>query len=67
MSDGTWVKPGKLPQCYKENKASFFFWGAVPETDYPASYSIEPFDENKWNKNRDGSWRKELSAVDYGL
>ena len=44
-----------------------FFWDAVPEADYPTSRSIEPFDEKKWNKNRDGSWRKELSAVDYGL
>ena len=45
------------------------FWDAfaVPETDYPASRSIKPFDEKKWNKNCDGPCRKELSAVDYGL
>ena len=44
--------------CYKENEAVFVFWDAVPEADYPASHSIDPFDENKWNKNCDGSWKK---------
>ena len=48
-------------------KQHFFFWDAVPEADYPASRSIEPFDGKKWNKNCDGSWRDELSAVDYRL
>ena len=60
ISDGTWVNPGKRRQCYKENEAEFVFWDAVPEADFPASCSIEPFDEKKWNKNRDGSWRNEL-------
>ena len=58
IRDGTWVKPGKRRKCFKENKASFVFWDAVPEADYPASHSIEPFDEKKRNKNCDGSWRK---------
>ena len=25
ISDGTWVKPGKRRQCYKENEAAFVF------------------------------------------
>ena len=58
ISDGTWVKPGKLRQFYKENEAAFVFWDSVTEADYPASHSIDPFDENKWNKNCDGSWKK---------
>ena len=66
ISDGAWVKPGKRRQCYKKN-ASFIFWDAVPEAYYPVSRSIEPFYEKKWNNNCDGSWRKELSAVDYRL
>ena len=67
IRDGTWVNPGKLRQCYKENEASFVFWGAVTEAAYPELRSIEPFDEKKWNKNCDSSRRKELSALDYGL
>ena len=47
ISDGTWVKPGKLRQCYKENEAAFVFWDAVPEADYPTSRSIEPFYEKE--------------------
>ena len=66
ISDDTYVNPGKCHQYYKENESSFF-WDAVPEADYPTSRSIEPFDEKKWNNNCDGSWRKELSAVDYRL
>ena len=54
ISDGIWFNPGKRHQCYKENKASFIFWDVVPEADYPTSRSIEPFDEKKRNKNRDG-------------
>ena len=67
ISDGTWVNPGNHHQCYKGNEEEFVFWDAVPEVDYPASRSIEPFHENKWNKNCDDSWRKESSAVYYGL
>ena len=33
ISDGTWLKPGNHRQCYKEKKASFIFWDAVPEAD----------------------------------
>ena len=57
ISDVTWVNQSKRRQGYKENEA-VFFWDEVPETDYPTSCSIEPFDENKWNKNCYGSWRK---------
>ena len=67
ISDGTWVNPGKRCQCYKENETAFVFWDAVPEAEYPVSRSIEAFDEKKWNKNCDGSWRKELRVLDYGL
>ena len=67
ISDGTWVNPGKLCQCYKENEAAFVFWDSVPEANYPVSRSIEPFDENKRNNKIDGSWRKEFSAVYYEL
>ena len=67
ISDGTWVKPGKRCKCYKEKKAAFSFWDAFTEADYPASRLIETFDEKKWNTNCDGTWRKELRAVDYDL
>ena len=53
ISDGIWVKPGKCRQYYKKNEAVFVFWDAVPEADYPASRSINPFDKNKWNKSFD--------------
>ena len=33
------------------------FWDAVLEADYPASRSIEPLFEKKWNRNCDVSWR----------
>ena len=55
ISDGTWATPGKHCQCYKEIKAAFVFWGAVPESDYPASRLIETFDGKKWSKNCSGS------------
>ena len=58
ISDVKWVKLGKHHQCYKENESAFVFFYAVPEADYSASRSIEPFDEKKWNNNCDGSWRK---------
>ena len=67
ISDGTQVHPGKRGNFYKENKASFVFWDAVPEAKYPASRSNQPFDEKKLNNNRDGYWIKELSDVGYGL
>ena len=67
ISDGTWVNPGKRHQRYKENEAEFVFLDSVPEADYPASRSIETFDENKWNNNCDDLRRKELGAVYYGL
>ena len=43
------------------------FRGAVSEAEYPVSRSIDTFNEKKWKKNCDGSRKKELSAVDYGL
>ena len=67
ISDDTRVKPVKCCQYYKENEAAFVFLNAVPEVDYPASRLIELFDEKNWNRNYDGSRRKELSAVDHGL
>ena len=47
----------EAPQMLQKNEAIFVFWDAVPDADYPTSCSIEPFDENKRNKNCDGSWR----------
>ena len=41
IRDGTWVKPGKHCQCYKENEVEFVFRDAVPETDHPTLRSIE--------------------------
>ena len=67
ISDGTWVKLGKRRQCYKKNEAVFVFWDAIPEVEYHAPCSIEPFNGKKWNKNYDVSWRKEVISVDYGL
>ena len=67
ISDGTYVQPGKRRNFYKENKASFVFWDAVPESNYPVSRSNQPFDEKKLNKYRDGYWRKKLSDVGYEL
>ena len=67
ISDDACVNPGNRRQYYKENEAAFVFWDAVLEADYPASRSIEPFDEKKWNNNCYGTWRKELSAIDDGL
>ena len=57
---------GSAVNVKKKTKQNIF-WDSFPEVDYPISFSIEPFDEKKWNKNYDGSWRKELSAVDDGL
>ena len=49
ISDGTWVKPGKRRQYYKEQEAAFL-----------VSRSFEPFDEKKWNKivmaQRERNW-----------
>ena len=58
---------GEVPSMLQRKRSSICFLYAVPEADYYASRSIEPFDENKWNKNCNDSWRKELSAIDYGL
>ena len=51
ISDCTLVNLGKRRQCYKANEVEFVFWDAVPE-----ARSIDPFYENKWNKNCYGSW-----------
>ena len=67
VSDNTWVKPGCRRKCYKTHEAAFVHWDAVPEADLPSTRSIEPFDEKKWNGNCSGSWRKELSDVNYGV
>ena len=68
-SDDTWVKAGKRQQCYKPNKVAFIYCDAVPKPkdNYPASHSIEPFGEMKWNKNCNGSWRRKLSSVVMGF
>ena len=58
---------GEVPSMLQRKRSSIFLGDAVPEADYPASRSIEPFDENKWNKNFDGLCRNELSAVYYWL
>ena len=60
-----WVKVGNYQQCYKPNEAALVYWDAVPEANYPASRSIEPFDEMKWDKSCNGSRRREWSNVDY--
>ena len=39
-SDGTWVKPGKRRQCYKEKGGVFVFWGAVHEAYNPHHYQL---------------------------
>ena len=52
-SYGALFKPGKRHQCYKENEEGFVFWDVFPEADYPASRSIDTFNEKKWNKNCD--------------
>ena len=67
IRDGTCIKPGNRRQHYKENEAVFMFWDAVLQADYPATRSIEPFSEKKWNNNCYGSSRKEFSAMDHGL
>ena len=58
---------GSAVNVTNKTKQHLFFWDAVPKADYPTSRSIEPLDEKNRNKNCDGSWRKEFSAVDYGL
>ena len=58
---------GESSLTLQKNEAEFVFWDSVLEADYPATRSIEPFDEKKWNTNCYGSWRKDLSAIYYGL
>ena len=42
VCDGTWIKPGKKRQCYKEGEAAKF-WDEIPECNLEASRSIDPF------------------------
>jgi len=36
ICDGTWVIPGRMRKCWKENEAVEVFWDAIPEADAPA-------------------------------
>ena len=58
---------GESSLTLQKNEAEFVFWDSVLEADYPATRSIEPFSEKKWNNNCHRSSRKEFSAIDYGL
>ena len=43
VCDGTWIKPVKRRQCYKEGEAAEVFWHAISECNMEALRSIEPF------------------------
>ena len=65
ISNVTWVKQLKQRQYYNPNKATYFYWDTVLEAACSVVYLIEPFDEKKWNKNYDCSWRRESSNAHY--
>ena len=61
------VQVEEAPSMLQRKLSRISFRGAVSEAEYPVSRSIDTFNEKKWKKNCDGSRKKELSAVDYGL
>ena len=67
ISDGTWLFPNARTRCYKEYEAAEFFWDAVEECSMPACRGIQELTENKWNKNCEGAWRKDLGNETFGL
>ena len=67
ICDGTWVIPGRMRKCWKENEAVEVFWDAVPEADAPACRAQVALDPNKWNKDGIGAWRMDLGDYNYGV
>ena len=67
ISDGTWLIPNARTRCYKENEAAIIDWDEVKEVNIAASRGLVELPENKWNKDCEGAWRKDLGDEDYGL
>ena len=66
VSNGTWLIPGRRTVCYEKNEAADVLWDEVKEANCKQCRSIEKFDPNKFNKNCEGGWIKEVE-VDYGI
>ena len=66
VSHGTWLIPGKRTKCYKKNEAGNVLWVAVEEANCPQCKSIEEFCLEKFNKDCERGWRKEVE-VNYGI
>ena len=49
------------------NEAAYIYWDPVPECNIPAVRSIQELPENKWNRDCEGAWRKDLGDEGYGL
>ena len=58
---------GSAVNVTKKTKHHLFLCMQLLRQTNPHHVQLRLFDENKWNNNCDGSRRKELSAVDYGL
>ena len=68
FSDGTWiVGVNTQTKCFKAGEAAEVLWDAVPEVNYPAGKSIAEFKPNLWNKDKLGSWCKDLGKIDNGI
>jgi len=64
---GLWVgMSGRRTVCYEKNEAADVLWDEVKEANCKQCRSIEKFDPNKFNKNCEGGWIKEVE-VDYGI
>ena len=50
----------------RQNEAADVLWDEVKEANCKQCRSIEKFDPNKFNKNCEGGWIKEVE-VDYGI
>ena len=66
VSHGTWLISGKRTKCHKKNEAANLLWDAVEEANCPQCKSIEEFCLEKFNKDCERGWRKEVE-VNYGI
>jgi len=63
ISDDTWKIRGKWRKCLKEREVAKVYWDAIPVADIDAERYVEPFAENKWNKNEAGTWGTDLGSA----
>jgi hypothetical protein len=67
ICDGTWLYPNARTRCYKENEVARIKWDAVEELGLPTCEGVQELPPNKWNRNCEGAWRKELGDESFGL